>query len=278
MITKLFSNLRTLLTAKTDASLREAIEEYIEEPQSADEMSVNEHEKILLSNILQLRDLPVGDVMIPRADIKAIDIKTSQKELLALFSDKQVSRMPVYRETLDGIIGTIHIKDILAALASGDTIDIPDLLTDAPMISPTMPVLDLLLEMRQSRRHMALVVDEYGGIDGLVTIGDVIESIVGEIDDEHDNEHEPEITEAEDGVFFADARVDIVTFEERFGTLLSEEERRESNTLGGLVFHMAGRVPARGEILTHSTGVVFEILDADPRRINALRIRNLPPS
>ncbi|MEM6781273.1 MAG: transporter associated domain-containing protein, partial [Pseudomonadota bacterium] len=141
---------------------------------------------------------------------------------------------------------------------------------------PSMPVLDLMLQMRQSKKHMAMVIDEYGGIDGLVTIGDVLEAIVGEIDDEFDLDEHPEMIERNDGSVLADARVDIDEFEERYGELLTEEERNDIDTLGGLVFSVAGRIPARGEVLKHDSGIVFEILDADPRRINRLRIKNIP--
>jgi len=130
--------------------------------------------------------------------------------------------------------------------------------------------------MRQSRRHMALVVDEYGGIDGLVTIGDIVESVLGEIEDEHDTQEEPQLMTYADGTVLADARVSIDDFEEEYGTLLSDDERSESDTLGGLVFTIAGRIPVRGEVLTHDSGMEFEIMDADPRRINVVRIRNIP--
>lgn len=273
----IWARIKNKFASKNDVTLRETIEEYIDEPNdNTPEDSIVGHEKILLSNILKLRDLTVYEVMIPRADIKAISIDTSQQDLLALFAEKQVSRLPVYRETLDNILGTIHIKDVLEALSIGKEIKIPQLLTDAPIISPAMPVLDLLRVMRQSRRHMALVVDEFGGIDGLVTIGDIIEAIVGEVDDEHDIHEAPEMILDKNGNCLADARVDLEEFEERFGQILNDEERDENDTLGGLVFHLAGRIPARGEILKHSSGVEFEVLEADPRRINRLRIRNVP--
>ncbi|MCB1563710.1 MAG: HlyC/CorC family transporter [Alphaproteobacteria bacterium] len=259
-----------------DSTLRETIEEYIEEPGAEEEGSVSAHERALLSNILHLGQMPVADVMVPRADIVAIDIDITKEELFGLLAERQFSRIPVYKDTLDDVLGTIHIKDILAAMAKNETISIPELITDVPIVSPAMPVTDLILTMRQNRRHMALVVDEFGGIDGLVTIGDVIESIVGEIDDEHDTDEDPQMHETRDGTVLADARVDVESFEERYGSVLSEEEREECYTLGGLVFSMAGRVPARGEILTHKSGIVFEVLDADPRRIHRLRIRNLP--
>jgi magnesium and cobalt transporter len=258
-------------------TLRNAIEEYIDEPPpSVVADPVSAQEKLLLSNILKLRDIKVYDVMIPRADIVAIDVKTTSDELLSLLAEKQFSRIPVYRDTLDDVLGTVHLKDIMAATAKGEKVDIKKMLNEIPIVSPTLHVLDLLLEMRENRRHMVLAVDEYGGINGLVTIGDVIESIVGQMEDEHDTDAAPQIVEKEDGSILADARYDIEEFEERFGYHLSDQEREDSDTLGGLVFSMAGRIPARGEVITHKTGMVFEVLDADPRRINLLRIRNIP--
>ena len=275
--TGLWAWLKSLSKPKNGSEhLREALEEYIEELDNGETQSIALHERTLISNVLKLRDMTVVDVMIPRADIIAIDIDTTQEDLLALLSEKQCSRIPVYRETLDDVIGTVHIKDLLSRLAIKKEIQIKELIRDVPIVSPSMPVLDLMLQMRQSKKHMTLVVDEYGGIDGLVTIGDVLESIVGEIDDEFDFDEQPEMIEKSDGSIYADARVDIDEFEERFGLLLSDEEREESDTLGGLVFTIAGRIPARGEVLKHESGVVFEILDADPRRINRLRIKNIP--
>ena len=147
---------------------------------------------------------------------------------------------------------------------------------DVPIISPAMHVLDLLLMFRQMKKHMALVVDEYGGIDGLVTIGDVIESIVGEIDDEYDVDDDPIIQENADGSVSVDARLDLDEFEEHFGRIISEEDRDDIETMGGLIYALAGRIPARGEILTHPSGMLFEVVDADLRRVNKLLIKNIP--
>ncbi len=275
----LLNRLKFLFTGKqnkTDDSLREAIEEYIVEPGSFNTDSVSTHERILFSNILKLRDISVVDVMIPRADIVALDVDTPKDDLLTLLSEQQFSRFPVYTETLDDVLGTVHIKDIVAALAKGQTIQLKDLIIEIPIVSPSMSILDLVLKMRHSRRHMALVVDEYGGIDGLVTIGDVIESIIGEIDDEHDNQVDPQMIESPDGAVIADARVNLDEFEERYGAILDSEEREESDTLGGLVFDLAGRIPVRGEVITHSSGMVFEIMEADPRRISSVKITCIP--
>ncbi len=264
-----------LIKNKHDTSLREALEEYIEENKE-EENATDLHERLLIGNILKLRDMTVTNVMIPRADIKAIAFDASEEDLLALLAEHQFSRLPVYKENLDDIIGAIHIKDILACMAAKEDVQIKKLVRPVPILSPAMPVLDLLLMMKQERRHMALVVDEFGGIDGLATIGDLIEAIVGEIEDEHDHEDHPVLEEKEDGSVLADARFDIEEFEEKYGRILDEEEREDIDTLGGLVFSIAGRVPARGEIINHDTGMRFEVLEADPRRVYRLLIRNIP--
>lgn len=262
---------------KSDTSLREAIEEYIDEPQNPTSDPITAQERLLFTNILNMRDIRVYDIMIPRADIAAIEVGTNKDELLKFLADHQFSRFPVYKENLDNILGSVHLKDVVRTLAHGGKIKLKELLTDIPIVSPSLPILDLLLVMRKTRRHMALVVDEYGGIDGLVTIGDVIETIIGEMDDEHDTDEEPAMIDAPDGSILADGRVDLEKFEQRFGSILSEEEREENDTLGGLAFAIAGRVPARGEVLTHQpTGMIFEIVDADPRKISRIKIRNIP--
>lgn len=234
------------------------------------------HERTLIENILKLRDKTALDAAIPRSDIIAVEINSSQEELLGLLSERQVSRLPVYRDSLDDVVGTIHIKDILACLSKGKKVVIADQVRDVPIVSPALPVLDLLLQMRQTKKHMMLVVDEFGGIDGLCTIGDVIEMIVGELDDEFVTESEPQLIQKPDGTVLADARYDIESFEDEFGDILDEEERESVDTLGGLVFSIVGRIPVRGEIVTHDSGIVFEIVDADPRQIHQVRIRNLP--
>jgi len=268
--------IKSFFTPKPDTTLRDAIEEYIEEPDNFEADSESLHERELLTNILTLRDVSVDKVMVPRADIIAVDVAATDKELLSLVANNQVSRLPVFNDSLDEVIGTIHLKDILAAQAAGKKFSIKDNITEIPIVSPSMPILDLLLTMRQSRRHMALVVDEYGGIDGLVTIGDIVESVLGEIEDEHHRQEDPQILEDKDGSVLVDARVQIEDFEERYGTILTDDERNESDTMGGLVFTMAGRIPVRGEVLTHQSGMEFEVIDADPRRVHVVRIRKIP--
>jgi CBS domain containing-hemolysin-like protein len=233
------------------------------------------HARELIQNIRDLRDLPVSELMVPRADIVAIEVETELDELLRLIAEHQHSRMPVYRETLDDVLGFIHIKDVMTTLASRGSrtsFELQKLLRPVKIVAPSMRVLDLLLDMRKTRQQLALVVDEFGGIDGLVTIEDLIEGIVGDIADEHDPVTAPDMTTRPDGSLVADARVSIEDFEARVGPLLREDERAEIDTLGGLVVSLAGRVPPRGEVLQHPSGLEFEVLDADPRRIKRLRV------
>ena len=270
--------IKSYFKPKNDPSLRETIEEYIESKNDDEKENalLSNHEKVLLANVLGLHTIYAKDVMVPRADIIGVPHDITQKELFALFSEKQFSRYPVYKGTLDNIVGSVHIKDILISVARGEKFSMDSLIRDIPIISPSMHTLDLLTQMRITRKHIVLVVDEFGGIDGLVTISDMIESIVGEIDDEHNMEIQPEISLQSDGTLIADARYDIDEFEEIYGEILNKEERDENDTLGGLIFDLAGRVPVRGEVIKHSSGMVFEIVDADPRRVKRLRIRNIP--
>lgn len=256
--------------------LHERIEEIIEsteEESGADPAFA--HERALLTNILKLSDMTAYDVMVPRAEISAVSDKIGLDEIVSLACEASHSRFPVYQDSLDNVIGMIHIKDVLACMRSG-SFDSRRVLRPLLFVAPSMRVLDLLWKMRLSRRHMALVVDEYGGIDGLVTIEDLVETIVGEIEDEHDQTDVIDFVVGQDGSVLADARTEIAGFEERFGSFLTDDEREDDiDTLGGLVFYLAGRVPARRELLTHDSGLTFEILEADPRRVKRLRIRGL---
>ncbi|MDP7426195.1 MAG: hemolysin family protein [Rhodospirillales bacterium] len=255
-------------------SVREAIEELIEESGN-DVSSLENEERVLLSNILSLRDITVEDVMVPRADITALDINTPVSDLIKIINAEAHSRIPVYQETLDDAIGMVHIKDVMAARTIGEELELRNIMRDVLFVAPSMQVLELLLEMRVKRTHMALVVDEFGGVDGLATIEDLVEEIVGEIEDEHDQDENPQLTVNSDGSIEADARASIEAFEEQVGKVLTAEEREEFDTLGGLVFSLAGRVPIRGELVKHSSGVEIEIVDVDPRRIKRIRIHGL---
>lgn len=267
--------LKSFRRARGGESVRDTLEELIEEREDA-EIPIDDHERLLLGNILHLRDVTAADVMVPRVDIVAVEAKTPFDQLVEQFTSVGHSRMPIYRETLDEVIGMVHIKDVLALVKAQKPFALSRILRRVLFVSPSIRVLDLLLEMRLKRTHMALVVDEYGGIDGLVTIEDLVEEIVGEIEDEHDQAEEPDIVMREDGVLEADARTPIEQFEQTVGMMLTEEEREDVDTLGGLVFFIAGRVPSRGELIAHPSGMEFEVVDADPRRIKRLRIRNVP--
>jgi magnesium and cobalt transporter len=259
-----------------DGSIRDTLEELIEEREESDQ-PINEDERLLLANIFELRDRTVHDVMVPRADIVAIEGETALSDIIDVITGEGHSRLPVYGETLDDAMGFIHAKDVLAWRGAEANFSPSRILRRVLFVAPSMQVLELLLEMRVKRAHMALVVDEYGGVDGLVTIEDLVEEIVGEIEDEHDQNDDPALTPAADGSLIADARVTIEHLEETVGPILdSDEEREDIDTLGGLVFSLAGRVPIRGELIRHSSGVEFEVLEADPRRIRRLRLRGLP--
>ena len=272
--------LRGLFGAKNgDSSLRDTIEEIIEESEREDhaDVPIGSHERVMLRNILKLRLLTAYDVMVPRADIAAVDISTGLEAVTEAMSAKGHSRVPIYRGNLDDVVGFVHIKDVLAAAQNEGEFNLASLTRGVLFVAPSMRVLDLLLQMRLSRVHLALVVDEFGGTDGLITIEDLVEEIVGEIEDEHDEEEGPRLVRWTDGSLVADARVDVEEFEEAFGVVLTEAEREEDiDTLGGLVASIAGRVPTRGELILHPSGVSFEIMEADPRRIKRLRVRRQP--
>lgn len=275
-------------------TLRESIAELVQEAEDADAAAtdeeagpsdadalpeLNRHERGLIANVLRLRDISADDVMVPRPDIVAMRIDVTHAEAIAQIREEGHSRLPVFREELDDIVGMIHIKDVFAYVGPPEAFSLEPILRRPLMVAPQIPVLDLLLQMRQLRVHLALVVDEYGGIDGLVTIEDLVETIVGDISDEHDEVAGPMVTERPDGALDVVARMPVEEFEARLGPVLTEEERASDiETVGGLVFLLAGRVPARGEVVGHSSGIEFRVLDADPRRIRRVRVRRVAPS
>ena len=265
----------------SSAAMRESLEEAIEESerQSPD---LSQPERVMLANLLAFGELKVRDVMVPRAEIVAVDETMPLPELVTLFRAAQHSRLPVYRETLDDPTGLVHVKDVLALLQlrpDGDyrleDSSIPQIKRPVLFVPPSMRALDLLLKMQTSHTHLALVIDEYGGTDGVVSIEDIIEEIVGDIADEHDEEA---MALRRDGVcYVVDARIDLDDFKTETGIDLSTPETdADIDSLGGLVTALHGRMPQRGEIIAHPSGYEFEILEADPRRVRRLRI--CPPS
>jgi CBS domain containing-hemolysin-like protein len=212
--------------------------------------------------------------MVPRADIIAISEDFTLEQTTRLMQREGHSRYPVYRGQLDEMVGMVHIKDVFAAIGREGPFSLTGILRKPLFVVTAVPVLDLLLQMRQARMHMALVVDEYGGIDGLITIEDLVETIVGDISDEHDEDGPPHMVEKPDGTIELDARTPVEDFEALLGPVLTEDERAaDIDTVGGLVFTLAGRVPAKGELVSHGSGLEFRVLEADPRRIRRLRIR-----
>jgi CBS domain containing-hemolysin-like protein len=270
--------LRLIRRPRNGESLRETLDEMIDEPAADDgHQPLSGHERVLIGNILKVHDHTAADVMVPRVDIVSLDIETPFAEVVECMVQQGHSRVPVYRETLDDVIGFIHVKDVLGPVAERRETKLPPMLRKVLFVAPSVPILDLLVQMRQARTHIAMVVDEFGGIDGLVTIEDLIEEIVGEIEDEHDEAEGPSLVERTDGSLIADARTPIEVLEEHQGRRLRPTgDQEEVDTLGGLVSSLAGRVPKRGEVIVHPSGIEFEVVDADPRRIKRLRVRSLP--
>ena len=265
------------LRRRPHESVRDRMEELIERPTDttpADAPELDLQERALLTNVLKLRGITAVDVMIPRADIVALPDSLTFDKAMTLIQAERHSRYPVYRGHLDDIVGMVHIKDIIGGIGREAPFSMTSILRKPLLVVPSVPVLELLLKMREARVHMALVVDEYGGIDGLVTIEDLVETIVGDISDEHDEVNGPRMVDRPDGSMDLDARTPIEEFETRMGAVLTEEERgADIDTVGGLIFTLAGRVPAKGELISHSSGLEFRIMDSDPRRIRRLRVR-----
>jgi magnesium and cobalt transporter len=269
---------RFLRRRDSEAALREAIEEFIEESEIADNDQAAAGESSLLLNILKLGEKTAYDVMTPRVDIRAAPEDIDFRGLIQLVREHGHSRVPIYRNDLDDVVGIVHIKDVLPYIFELEAFQLAKIMRAPMFVAPSIRVLDLLLQMRLSRAHIALVVDEFGGIDGLVTIEDLVEEVIGEIEDEHDVVRGPSLVQRPDGTWLADARTTIEEFEARVGPVLTEEERaHDIDTLGGLVMSLTDRVPSRGELVTHASGIAFEVVDADPRRIKRLRVRNAKP-
>ena len=302
-----WAGLTGALKLRKNGTLRENLETVLARDEGLD-ATFSPEERVLLGNILRLREVRIEDVMVPRADIDAIEETAALGKLMEAFHESGHSRMPVYRETLDDPRGMVHIKDLLAffsdaligarsqtdapgeeteggagreAVFEPHRIDIAKPLSELGLVRPvlfvppSMPAANLMAKMQASRVQMALVIDEYGGTDGLVSLEDLVETVVGDIEDEHDDDEEPMILIQSDGKWVADARVTVEDAEQELGADFDIGELAEEvDTLGGLLFTLVGRVPVRGELISARSlpGFEFEILDADPRRIKRLRI------
>ena len=227
-----------------------------------------------LGNLTRLR---VEDVMIPKVEITAVPSDITKAKLVEVFRESGLTRLPVYKDTLDTPVGMVHLKDMALKHGfngSGERFALANMLRPLLYAPPSMPIGVLLQKMQTDRMHMALVIDEYGGVDGLVTIEDLIEQVIGEIEDEHDVGEGDHFVQEAPGCFLAKSRTPIDEFEKEIGQkLVFGDDEEEIDTLGGLVFMLAGRVPARGEVVKHPDGLDFEVVDADPRRIKRLRVR-----
>lgn len=287
----LWSRLKALL-ARGTVSLRDDLQVALEEPGNGETADFSESERTILQNVLKLSNITVDDVMVERSDIQAVDADINLGALIARFRQVNHSRLPVYDDNLDNIVGFIHVKDALTKITEPVTDpekEVPvrfktsvlrqkisklDLMRNAMFVPTFMPVGDLLQSMRASRVHMAIVVDEYGGTDGLVTIEDLLEAVVGEIEDEHDELAASLIRKVGADTFIADARAELSDVRTMIGPDFDPGEYAEDvETIGGLVFDLAGHVPKRGERVSKLNGFEFEVLAADSRRIKRLRIR-----
>ena len=257
-----------------NSSLKENLETVLDTVKKDDE-NISKQERLMLLNVLKIDQIRSTDIMIPRADIGAVEVNDSFKKVLEVFLKESHSRVPVYEKNLDNIIGMIHIKDLVKYQNEGNFEQgfLKNIKREVIEVPPSMPVLDLLMKMQLTRLHMGIVIDEYGGTDGLVTIEDVIEEITGEIEDEHDEQNMPMLIKTSPNSFEASARVEIEEFEKISKiNFLKDFYNEDVDTLGGLVVAIAGRVPQRGEIIKHESGLTFEINDADPRRIKSIKI------
>ena len=256
-----------------NSSLKENLETVLDTVRKDDE-NISKQERLMLLNVLKIDQIRSIDVMIPRADIGAVEVNDSFEKVLEVFIKESHSRVPVYEKNLDNIIGMIHIKDLVKYQNEGNFEQdyLKKIKRDVLEIPPSMPVLDLLMKMQLTRLHMGIVIDEYGGTDGLVTIEDVIEEITGEIEDEHDEQNMPMLIKISPNSFEASARAEIEEFERLSKISLNVHDSEDVDTLGGLATALAGRVPQRGEIIKHESGLIFEIIDADPRKIKSLKI------
>lgn len=254
----------------------ETLEEIMDERvERGDKVLVDPDELNLLKNLFRLKDVRAGQIRIPTIDITGVPVDADTEELKKIIIQDKFTRLPVYEQTLDNIIGIVHVKDILCALLAGEDISVKNIMTGSVLFVPdSMRALDLLREMQAKKTQMAVIIDEYGGTDGLITLEDLLEEIVGEIEDEHDALDTPPILhKIGNSVIQTDARILLKDLEQMIGHFLTrKEENEEVDTVGGLVFHLAGRLPRIGEKVQHSSGIVFQVTDVDSRHIKQVKI------
>ncbi len=277
---RLWRGMRALIWGEdSEQTLREEIEEAIDEAEESHQVAgdLTPVERQMLRNLLHFGDETAGDICVTRGDIVSVPLTISFEDLVQAFAEAEHSRLPVYGDSLDEIVGMVHIKDVFSAMIDKDRDRSMAALMRNPLFVPeSMGVIDLLARMRAQRIHLAIVVDEFGGTEGLVTIEDVVEEIVGEIEDEHDIEEAGMLSRLDEGVWEADARIELEDLAEAVDARLVWEED-EVDTLGGLVFLLAGHIPTRGESVLHPSGWRLEAIDSDPRKILRVRLHAPEP-
>ena len=278
---RIWRGMRALLFGgEREPTLRDQIEDAIDEAEDSSQVTgdLSPQERLMLRNLLHFGDLTAGEIAVTRGDIVAVPDTISFAELEATFADAGHSRLPVYGESLDQVIGMVHIKDVFVAARDASRDRSLAALMRTPLFVPeSMGVLELLARMRAERIHLAIVVDEFGGTEGLVTIEDVVEEIVGDIEDEHDETEASRLVMLDEGLWEADARIELEELAAAVDSKLTSEED-EVDTLGGLVFLLAGRIPEKGECVVHPTGWRLEAIDSDPRKILRVRLHAPPAS
>ena len=275
--TRLWRGMRALIFGEGEPTLREEIEDAIDEAEDSRPVAgdLSPTERQMLRNLLHFGERTAGEIAVTRGDMMAVPSRIDFDALVRAFADAGHSRLPVYGESLDQVVGMIHIKDVFVAQVDpARDRSIQALMRNPLFVPESMGVLELLARMRGERMHLAIVVDEFGGTEGLVTIEDVVEEIVGDIEDEHDiDESAGMLTMLDEGLWEADARLELEDLQKAVDPRLTAEDD-EVDTLGGLVFLMAGHIPAKGECFTHRSGWKFEAIDSDPRRIIRLRLHS----
>ena len=276
MIKKIYSSIISLFRSNQKEELKNVIEDLIDENKSSSE-KIDDGTKNIFKNVINLSNKCIEDVMIPRADIDAVSSDIKIEKLITFINKTKHSRIPIYKENLDKIIGMVHIRDLFERInnrlqSKKDLKISKTIIRKILFSSPSMKILDLLLKMRSEQIHMSIVVDEFGGTNGLVTIEDLVEEIVGEIKDEHDLEEIGEIKKISKKTYDVSARLSVEDLEKKIGGYFSDEEKEDIDTVGGLVFNLLGKIPSRGEVINHKSGLEFTIQDADTRKIKRILV------
>ena len=277
MINNIVNKIKSILKPSDRENIKDVLEDLIEDNGNGTE-KIDDGTKNIFKNVINLNNKCIEDVMIPRADIDAVSIETTLNDLVNFIDKTKHSRIPVFENNLDKVLGMIHIRDLFEKIHQRNTKKkstkiAKKMIRKILFSSPSMKVIDLLLKMRSEQIHMAIVIDEFGGTNGIVTIEDLVEEIVGEIKDEHDFEEVDEIKKISKKSFEISARISLEEFERRLNIKLNIDEREEIDTLGGFIFFLLGRIPGRGEVVSYKKNVEFTIIEADTRRIKRILVQ-----